>query len=98
MNVDGPRTGPSTSQPARATAGHSAATMRSSRRLGTARRDRQRLGADEALEASDERPDRAKAQGGAVVDRLDARLADQARAAAAVALDPVGEEDAAAAR
>src|SRR4051812_12574423 len=87
-----PGRGPSTSQPARATAGHSAATMRSSRRLGTARRDRQRLGADEALEASDERPDRAKPQGGAVVDGLDAGLADEARAAVAGVLDPVAEE------
>src|SRR4051812_31285634 len=57
-------------------------------------RHRQRLRADEALEAPDDRPDRAEAQGGAAVDRLDAGLADDRRAGVAVVLDPVAEEHA----
>src|SRR5512133_184781 len=54
---------------------------------------RQRLAADQALEDADYQPQRAQAYRRATVDRRHARLGDD-RAAAPVALDPVGEQDA----
>src|SRR4051812_16625507 len=66
--------------------------------LRPAHRHRQRLRADEALEAADDGPDRAQAHRAAAVDGLDAGLADERRAAVVAGDDAVGEEDADGAR
>src|SRR3954468_8712379 len=72
-----------------------AAFVVSGRALGAARRDRQGLGSDEALEAAHDRPDGAQAQGRVAVDGLDAGLAHERRpAVGGVLLDPVREEHA----
>src|SRR3954469_24704270 len=62
--------------------------------LRPAHRHRQRLRADEALEAADDGPDRAQAHRAAAVDGLDASLADERRAAVVARDDAVGEEHA----
>src|SRR6185312_5245886 len=60
--------------------------------FGAADRNAQNLIADEAVEMSDDRPQRPKAKTGSAIDRFDPRLADQSVSLWALRFDPVSQK------